>query len=781
MEDEELEQEEIQEESLEIVEEEIEQPEEEIVSSSSTAAPNFFHDFSSKISSDTGKRIADTIRAHKNNQMQKPQSNVDSAETPDSNSDASTDNDSDTRIDISSNNNQNQKQSTVKKVHDAATEVAGQAVSKAASAALQAEGVPTPVADIVGSVAGYAVEEKLNKKTISQKILEFLGFPDVITVSPRLSRIIVGGTISTITTLIVFILLFSIFNNKNSNNKFPLLSYLAYGVVDDNNVSQTLTEYLMSSGYCKSTTNCWQTPAYEFYASFRSKIEDKINELDEKYKGCNVDSTIGLNEEVAATWLATLLFHRAEDELLSSYGSEKSTSLAQYKQEMDFLIDSTFGFDETNDEENNAAGNSCPMIDMDKYHDNITKLSGYIDLYRDDLEISTWSSTEKEEAYAEILKERDAYLGINIGISGISGYAECSGVTVGKVDNKGNIIDIIGTYSLEDYIAGVLTAEFDGYPIEAMKAQAVAARTYVLNKTNSCQNVIGNSSYTQNFKANASATAKQATNATAGEILVDALGNIFSAEYDSWNCKGSTTCTYTKKPNGEKHTVTISNKYLSRAAGGHGRGMSQLAAADMADKGSNYREILSFFYSDGVQITNLTKMSGPGLSAANPYGFRKRISQPAKNSEGAQFYFSNLNRSYSSGYTGQCTWYAYGRANEILSDVGSNLKWDIANNAGLWYSTNLQNGARGFQSSSDYTKPKVGAIVVWKNAGAPGHVAIVEEVHANGTITISEANIPTKKSNSNPYGWQTVTLTLEEVHRRWKSYIFAGYIYLLES
>lgn len=172
-------------------------------------------------------------------------------------------------------------------------------------------------------------------------------------------------------------------------------------------------------------------------------------------------------------------------------------------------------------------------------------------------------------------------------------------------------------------------------------------------------------------------------------------------------------------------------------------------------------------------------ISGPGLSAADSTGFRQRLSAPTKNGDGSMYYFSSANASYAGGYLGQCTWYAYGRANEILSTVGSELKWNIASNAGLWYDQNNQKGAAGFQSSNVYTEPRVGAIISWKKAGAPGHVAVVEAINSDGTITISEANVSSAKSSSNPYGWQSVNLTLDEVKTRWSSYQLAGYIYIL--
>ena len=167
-----------------------------------------------------------------------------------------------------------------------------------------------------------------------------------------------------------------------------------------------------------------------------------------------------------------------------------------------------------------------------------------------------------------------------------------------------------GTYDLEEYVAGVVEAEmYSDFNIEAKKALAVAARTYVLNRTNYCESPIENSSNAQNFTPNYSDESLEAATANAGEVLTY-NGEIFSSEYDSWNCKGSNTCSYVKLPNRENNEITISNRYLSRAAGGHGRGMSQIAAADMAASSANtgstyYRTILSTFYSEGVQISVL--------------------------------------------------------------------------------------------------------------------------------------------------------------------------------
>ena len=73
-------------------------------------------------------------------------------------------------------------------------------------------------------------------------------------------------------------------------------------------------------------------------------------------------------------------------------------------------------------------------------------------------------------------------------------------------------------------------------------------------------------------------------------------------------------------------------------------------------------------------------------------------------------------------YAGYCTWYAKDRRPDLPNMLGNGGQW-VANAA-----------ARGFATGS---APRVGAI-----AETPGHVAYVEAVHGNGTITISEMNGP---------------------------------------
>lgn len=83
---------------------------------------------------------------------------------------------------------------------------------------------------------------------------------------------------------------------------------------------------------------------------------------------------------------------------------------------------------------------------------------------------------------------------------------------------------------------------------------------------------------------------------------------------------------------------------------------------------------------------------------------------------------------------GQCTWWAYVRRHQLGLPVGSYF-----GNGQAWASSAARLGY-----SVDAT-PTVGAIIVFApgQAGADltyGHVAIVEQVHGDGSVTISESN-----------------------------------------
>lgn len=117
---------------------------------------------------------------------------------------------------------------------------------------------------------------------------------------------------------------------------------------------------------------------------------------------------------------------------------------------------------------------------------------------------------------------------------------------------------------------------------------------------------------------------------------------------------------------------------------------------------------------------------------------------------------------------GNCTWYAFGRAWELLGS----LPKLCTNNAGAWWNYNKNNNFYSYGST-----PKLGAIAVWdKYDNNNGHVAVVEEI-GNNYIICSES------------GWNYKTTYFQTVKRSLNNssldmgsnYRFLGYIYILNG
>lgn len=88
-------------------------------------------------------------------------------------------------------------------------------------------------------------------------------------------------------------------------------------------------------------------------------------------------------------------------------------------------------------------------------------------------------------------------------------------------------------------------------------------------------------------------------------------------------------------------------------------------------------------------------------------------------------YKSPANPFASAGWTGQCTWFAFGRAFEKTGVAVS-----FRGNGGTW-TTN-----QGYGTGAT---PKADSIISWTGGGY-GHVAFVEQVNADDSIVITEAN-----------------------------------------
>ena len=244
------------------------------------------------------------------------------------------------------------------------------------------------------------------------------------------------------------------------------------------------------------------------------------------------------------------------------------------------------------------------VLDDELYHTHLADAVDYIYLYADSLR--------------QIDCENSGSVAGNFPVVDVT----CPQVVVTPcVSTKGaHCFPDYGNYDLESYVAGVVNREFSPSYMktiagsnadikENIKAFAIAIRTYTLSKTRNCTGTIENSDRNQVFKPTDDPIIWEAVNETSG-VVITYNDNIISAMYDSFYNAGGTSATYTKIPSSERHTVTIPSSWRGYAAGGHGQGMSQIAALNLAvNEGKNFQEILEYFYADGIELKSMTGTS----------------------------------------------------------------------------------------------------------------------------------------------------------------------------
>ncbi len=155
------------------------------------------------------------------------------------------------------------------------------------------------------------------------------------------------------------------------------------------------------------------------------------------------------------------------------------------------------------------------------------------------------------------------------------------------------------TIDIEEYVKGVVGSEIGNAHIEACRAQAVAARTFAFIKGSKGQQLTDKSSKDQAFRvsriSSTYANAVQAVEDTRGEVLY----------YDG---KLITTCSYSNSNGGRIKSaqevwggvrawlISKDDPYDHGPGNGHGVGMSQYGAKEMAKQGFTYKQILDFYY-----------------------------------------------------------------------------------------------------------------------------------------------------------------------------------------
>lgn len=193
-----------------------------------------------------------------------------------------------------------------------------------------------------------------------------------------------------------------------------------------------------------------------------------------------------------------------------------------------------------------------------------------------------------------------------------------------------NLYGFTGYINLDDFISGVVSAELGGsFPFETLKAQAVASRSYALERYNRTGVANGGQAYTSTINN----TCRTATMNTI-KIVILYGGNAISA-YFSARCNGDSTLDSEDGVWNNPSTCSVGGNYVAYARSrpcsghgncsmttetpccnvttgdrnvytyGHGVGMCQRGSEQFACRdGKDWQQILTGYYTD-ITIANL--------------------------------------------------------------------------------------------------------------------------------------------------------------------------------
>ena len=137
---------------------------------------------------------------------------------------------------------------------------------------------------------------------------------------------------------------------------------------------------------------------------------------------------------------------------------------------------------------------------------------------------------------------------------------------------------------------------------------------------------------------------------------------------------------------------------------------------------------------------------------------------------------------YAPGYgiaypNGNCTWYAYGRYAEVRNNFANLPLGD----AGTWYDNATAFNRGDFSLGA---QPQLGAIICFKDAvnpvDNPGHVTVVEQINADGSIVVSQSGY--NRTGGNTYFWTATVNQNNQYRENWytqggRNYYCQGFIY----
>lgn len=150
---------------------------------------------------------------------------------------------------------------------------------------------------------------------------------------------------------------------------------------------------------------------------------------------------------------------------------------------------------------------------------------------------------------------------------------------------------------LEEYVAIVVASEMGNAPEEALKAQAIASRSYACAQGVLSGKVITDTATkAQAFRAPRCnyKNCQAATQATAGQVLM--YGGRYATTYFCHSNGGRTYSSEEVWGGKRNYLVSRKDEWTTEKKNGHGVGMSQVGAIAAAKRGIKFRDILSFYY-----------------------------------------------------------------------------------------------------------------------------------------------------------------------------------------
>lgn len=380
----------------------------------------------------------------------------------------------------------------------------------------------------------------------------------------------------------------------------------------------SMWNWFSGDGWC-SGNECQQNATAEYY----DYLEKAVKKYNKEHSTCKINENL-----ITATIFYGQMVSEKKIESDSDSDSEETDNTESYYDFLDvkegmgsphaseliYLLTSVYLKGENKSKEDldsykeleiEIDENSSCSISAVSYRDYLIKT--YIDWAYPSVVKQLMEKKDRTEKEAkEIIADEILRMGDIVFQNGIySSSIYCDSISVEQEDGN------IESMEFEDYIARVVTNEnrwHQGDNIESMKALAIAARTYALNRTENCKKTIKNSETAQTVASTPTAEATRATQETANLVLLKD-GKVFSSQYDGLAIDFEKT---NQKNDGNYYIMQadlavpkswihsqMSDEDFDRLTKyWHGNGMSQWGANYLQHLGKNYEEILETFYPD---------------------------------------------------------------------------------------------------------------------------------------------------------------------------------------